>query len=324
LVKELIRSADMVLENLTVGALDDFGLSLEQMKLVNPSALVLSSQTMGRRGPWSHWRGYGSNTQLPSGMSWLWSLPDVDEPVPQNVAFPDHFVGRLGATTVAADLIAQRHGQARAGRVEIIQAEMALNLLADRYLQESLQPGSVRPLGNRSPLGAPWGVYQCAGNQRWVVITCRTPEHWRALVSAMGSPDWASGLEDVSARVAAQDLIDGHISAWAADRDDREAMALLQAHGVPAGYMMYISDQPQDPHFQERGYVLELDQPGLGDILLEGPAFHATRLPAPITTPAPLLGEHTMDIWTGVLGHSPEEAQPLIEQGILICTEVTA
>jgi benzylsuccinate CoA-transferase BbsF subunit len=235
------------------------------------------------------------------------------------VAFPDHFVGRLGATLVAADLIAAHHGRGRAGRMEIIQAEMAVNLLADRYLQESLQPGSVRPLGNRSPLGAPWGVYQCAGNQRWVVITCRTDEQWHSLVSAMGDPDWAAGLDGVSARVAAQDVLDRHISAWTAERDDHEVMARLQTHGVPAGYMMYMSDQPKDPHLRERGYVIEIDQPGLGDVMFEGPAFHATRLPEPITTPAPFLGQHTMDIWTGVLGRSPEEAQPLIDQGVLVC-----
>jgi crotonobetainyl-CoA:carnitine CoA-transferase CaiB-like acyl-CoA transferase len=140
----------------------------------------------------------------------------------------------------------------------------------------------------------------------------------------MDDPGWAVGLDDVSARVAVQDDIDRHISAWTAERDDRQVMALLQAHGVPAGYMMYMSDQPKDPHFRERGYIIEIHQPGLGDVMFEGPAFHASRLPEPITRPAPFLGEHTMDIWTGVLGRPPEEAQPLIEQEILICAEVTA
>lgn len=325
LVLECVRTADVVMENLAPGTLEPYGLGVEQFLAVNPELILVSSQTMGRTGPWSSWRGYGSNTQLPSGMSWLWSFPDSPEPVPQNVAFPDHFVGRLGAFVIAAELIARRRGTRQAHHIEIVQAEMAVDLLGEVYLQESLEPGSVRPRGNRSPLGAPWGVYPCAGDQRWCVITCRTDEHWRGLVGAMGAPEWAAdaALDHLAGRTAVHDELDERISAWTSRRDDKDVMALLQANGVPAGYMMYMSDQPLDPHLRERGYILEVDQPALGPILFEGPAFHATRLPDPITRPAPLLGEHTLDIWTGVLGRPAEEAAALIERGILTQHEAT-
>ena len=87
LVIELIKTADVVLENLPPGTLERFGLGSEAIRGANPSVLLVSSQTMGRHGPWSHWRGYGSNTQLPGGMSWLWSFPDAPEPVPQTSPF---------------------------------------------------------------------------------------------------------------------------------------------------------------------------------------------------------------------------------------------
>lgn len=325
LVVDLVKGADVVMENLPPGTLDPYGLGLDRLRAVNPDVLVVSSQSMGRRGPWSSWRGYGSNTQLPSGMSWLWSFPDREEPVPQNVAFPDHFVGRLGAFVVAAELIARRRGRARGRHVEIVQAEMAVNLLGEIYLQESLDPGSARPRGNRSPLGAPWGVYRCAGEQRWCVITCRTDDQWRGLAAAMGDPEWSEdpALAAAAGRAAAHDLLDERISAWTAERDDKEVMRILQAHGVPAGYMMYMSDQPDDPHLRQRGYVREVDQPPLGPVLFEGPAFHATGLPDPLTGPAPLLGEHTLEVWTGVLGRDPAEAARLIERGILVRPSVS-
>jgi crotonobetainyl-CoA:carnitine CoA-transferase CaiB-like acyl-CoA transferase len=319
IVKELLKGADVVLENLAPGTLERFGLGPEQIRALHPSVLIVSSQTMGRRGPWSHWRGYGSNTQLPGGMSWLWSFPDAPEPVPQNVAFPDHFVGRLGAVTVAADLIAQRRHADRAGHVEIVQAEMALNLLADLFLKESLDPGSVHPQGNRSPRGAPWGLYPCQGNQRWCVITCRTDSDWNGLVTAMGNPSWAQApeLATSAGRRRHEDMIDGRIAKWTSQLSDREVMRLLQAQGVPAGIMMYMSDQPQDPHLRHRGYVLEIDQPGVGPILMEGAAFHASRLPAPITTPAPFLGQHTREICVALLGYSEGEVDELIDRGLL-------
>ena len=65
-------------------------------------------------------------------------------------------------------------------------------MMAQFFLKESLEPGSVRPLGNRSQQGAPWGVYQCSGKERWCVITCRDDEDWSRLRKALGDPDWAA------------------------------------------------------------------------------------------------------------------------------------
>jgi crotonobetainyl-CoA:carnitine CoA-transferase CaiB-like acyl-CoA transferase len=79
-----------------------------------------------------------------------------------------------------------------------------------------------------------------------------------------------------------------------------------------------MSDQPNDPHFRARGYILELHQPALGWILLEGPAFYASGLPAPITFPAPLFGEHTREICRTVLGYSDDKINRLVADGLLI------
>jgi crotonobetainyl-CoA:carnitine CoA-transferase CaiB-like acyl-CoA transferase len=108
------------------------------------------------------------------------------------------------------------------------------------------------------------------------------------------------------------------IAEWTAEFTDREVMRRCQAAKVPAGMMMYMSDQPNDPHLRARGYILELDQPALGRILLEGPAFYATGLPAPITFPAPLFGEHTREICRSLLGYSDDKIDRLVADGLLI------
>ena len=196
---------------------------------------------------------------------------------------------------------------------------MSINLLADLYLQEGLDPGSVGPLGNHSDRGVPWGVYPCAGDQRWCVITCRDDDDWRGIAAALGDPAWITAdLDTHDGRTAWRDEIDDRLAAWTAQRSDREAMAALQAHGVPAGYMMYVGDTVHDPHFVARGYPIEFDQPGLGLVTMEGSAFRSAELPAPITTPAPFLGEHTREVATSVAGLSPAEVQRLIESGALV------
>ena len=186
-------------------------------------------------------------------------------------------------------------------------------------LLESLEPGSVGPVGNRSERGAPWGVYPCAGEQRWCVITCRDDGDWQGVRRALGQPDWASGpdLDTVEGRRARHDEIDEHLAAWTSQRSDRDVMEGLQAEGVPAGMMMYVGDVPTDPHLVDRGYVLTLDQPGLGPMLLEGAGFHGSALDGPITTPAPRLGEHTREIAASLLGLGADEIDELVAAGAL-------
>lgn len=317
LVLELVRRADLVVENLPPGTMDRFGLGRDTLLAVNPDLVMISSQTMGSRGPWREWRGYGANTQPPSGMTFLWSFPDAQEPVASNVAFPDHVVGRLGAVVAAGYLAALPAGE-RGRHIEIVQAEVGINLLADLYLQEARWPGSVGPQGNTSERGAPWGVYPCAGEQRWCVITCRDDADWHGLVAALGNPEWAGAdLASHADRLARRADIDEQLAAWTSVRDDHDVMAALQAHEVPCGYMMYVGDTARDPHFVARGYPTEVNQPGIGPLLMEGPAFRSSELPAPRTTPAPLLGEHTREIVTSVLGRSDRQVDELLGAGVV-------
>ena len=318
LVLELVKTADLVVENLPPGTMDRWGLGWDAIHAANPNAFLFSSQTMGTTGPWKDWRGYGANTQPVGGLTYLWSFPDTDEPVASNVAFPDHVVGRLGAVATAAYLIGRERLDG-GKHIEIVQAEVCVNVLSELFLEESLAPGTVGPRGNRSPRGAPWGVYRCSGDQHWCAVTCRSDEEWRALVECMGSPRWAMDLTFATAegRRARHDEIDEGITTWTSERTDTEVMHTLQAAGVPAGRMMYVSEQLTDPHLRERGYIGQIEQPGLGPMLLDGAGFHSVGIPGPVTTPAPFLGEHTHDIAASVLDLSANDIARLTESGAL-------
>ncbi|MDE3205223.1 MAG: CoA transferase [Acidobacteriota bacterium] len=321
LIKRLIAGADVVIENNSTGTMDDLGLGWSALREVNPGVVMVSSQLMGSTGPWSGWLGYGPSTRPAGGMTWLWNFPDGDMPPGASVIFPDHLVGRVGAVAGVAGLIA-RERTGEGAHFEAAQVETVLTCMAQYFLQESLDPGSVKPAGNRSAQGAPWGVYQCAGEERWVVITCRHDDDWSALRKAMGDPEWAAdpALSSAEGRHLQHDLIDAHISEWTAQRSDRQAMETLQAFGVPAGMMTYASDEPNDPHLQARGYLAPIDQPGVGPMILEGPAFYGSAMDRPRITAAPALGEHTRAVATALLGLDDEETEVLIRSGVLEVT----
>lgn len=322
LVKELIATADVVIENNSTGTMDDLDLGFEALKKVNPRIVMVSSQLMGSTGPWATWLGYGPSTRAAGGMTWLWNFPDGGPSPGAFVIFPDHLAGRLCAISAVSGLIArQRTGDS--AHFEVAQVETVLGMMSHFYLKESLEPGSVQPAGNRSEIGAPWGVYQCAGEERWCVITCRDDADWARLRGALGDPEWTSdpSLSTVDGRRQQHDQVDKAITEWTVARSDREVMELLQAHGVPAGMMAYASDQPDDPHLQARGYLAEIDQPGVGRMTLEGPAFQAGAMGRVDIRPAPSLGEHTREIAGDLLGVDGDRIDELIAAGVLEVTE---
>jgi crotonobetainyl-CoA:carnitine CoA-transferase CaiB-like acyl-CoA transferase len=294
------------------------GLDYESLHRINPGLVMVSSQLMGSRGPWKDWTGYGPITRAAGGMTHLWNFPDGDTPPGSAAIHPDHFVGRMCAVGAIAALLGRaEHGEG--AHIEAAQVEAIVNLLSDVFLQEGLSPRSVSPMGNRSDRGAPWGVYQCSGEERWCTITVRDDDDWRRLREVIGDPPWARDpcFATVKGRLAMVDQVDAHLSAWTAERSDEEVMRLLQAVGVPAGRVAYASDICQDVHLGARGYLRPVDQPGLGEVMFEGPAFHSAAISTPRVSAAPLLAEHTREICHEILGMDDAEIDELVADGSL-------
>lgn len=319
LARRLVAWADVIIENGSTGTMADMGLDWETVHRLNPGVVMVSSQLMGSRGPWKDWKGYGPSTRPAGGMTWLWNFDDGGMPPGAGVIYPDHLVGRMAAVGAVAALLGREGPAGRGTHVEVAQVETVVGMLADLFLRESLDPGSVRPRGNRSEWGAPWGVYPCRGEERWCVVTVRDDAEWERLRRALGEPAWTRDPDLASApgRRARADELDAHLAAWTCERTDDEVMATLQAAGVPAGTMLYAADVASDPHYVARGYPQPVSQPGAGALVLEGPAFRATGMPEPIVAPAPGLGEHTREIAREVLGLADGEVDGLVARGVL-------
>jgi crotonobetainyl-CoA:carnitine CoA-transferase CaiB-like acyl-CoA transferase len=319
LVRRLVREADVLIENSATGVMERLGLGPAAARETNPRLVYFSSQMAGSAGPWKEWSGYGPSTHALAGLQYLWNyLEDEERPAGSANIHPDHLVGRLGAFAVLAGLVHRR----RSGRglhADAAQFETALGLLGDLFALESLQPGSVRPQGNASPRGAPWGCYRCAGEDEWCVVNVGADAEWEGLRAALRDPGWARDptLGTSDGRTARRKQLDERLEAWTRERSPREAMEALQRHGVPAGLVAHARHHLEDPHLAARGYLLRLEQTSLGSVVLEGPAFHGTALPEPILRPAPLLGEHTRRIARERLGLSDREIDELLAAGVL-------
>ena len=315
----LVAASDVVLSNFTPGTLESLGLGYDALRTANGQIVVVDSSALGSSGPASRRMGYGPLVRARTGLTSLWQYPGQPESYCDAITvYPDHTAARIGAAGALAALIARRQ-TGQGGTVSVSQAEVMLTQFSAEFLRESLDPGSLVAIGNRGEFDAPWGVYPCAGEDQWCVITVRDDDDWGRLAVAIVAADLVADpeLSKAHGRLAQRERIERRVVAWTSQRTPTEVMTELQEAGVPAAAMPRVSELPNDPHLAARGFFTTLHQPQLGDLPAErGPAvFGQIEVCSP--QPAPLPGQHTREIAEHLLDLRAAEVEQLIDRGIL-------
>ncbi|MEV6594548.1 CaiB/BaiF CoA transferase family protein [Streptomyces acidicola] len=326
LFKRLAAVSDVILSNFKPGTLESLGLGPAVLHEVNPGLVMAESSALGSTGPWSKRMGYGPLVRASAGLTGLWRYPEREDSFSDAITiFPDHVVGRVGATAILARLI-ERRRTGRGGAVGVSQAEIGLTKMAELFLKESLAPGSVTVRGNTGATDAPQGLFPCAGDDEWCAVEVRDDGDWQRLCAAIGRPDLAADarLATAAGRLAHRTEVEAAAASWLAAHPPREAMELLQAAGVPAGAMQRVADYPEDPQLAARGFFARMRQPELPDPLpTEARPALARHLPDPLLGPAPRQAAHTREVCRKVLGLTDAEIDGLLAQGVLEEEETT-
>jgi len=254
---ELVKQSDVVLENFSVRVLESWGLTYEQLRAANASIILVSIPAFGSDGPYAERRSYGPGLDAMSGISHLTGYPDRGPNKPASFYGDQTAAMTAVLCTVAALRHRKRSGEGQA--INLAMLEGQLQVVAPALLDASVNGRDWSRLGNRHPWHAPQGVYRCRGADRWLAVTVRHADDWRALARTIGHAEWA---DDASYATAAQrrqrhDELDAAIEQWTSTRDAGEAERLLQTAGVPAGAANDVSEILADPHFRERGSFAE-------------------------------------------------------------------
>jgi crotonobetainyl-CoA:carnitine CoA-transferase CaiB-like acyl-CoA transferase len=310
----LCASADVVAENQRGGALERRGLGYDAVRALNPRVIYASSQGYGRGGPFGEMPAYGPLNSGFSGVHLLWNHPDVPYPCGTSMNHPDHIAGRLLAVGVLAAL-GERERSGEGQWLELAQTEAAAYLIGEIYLEAARAGVDPAPLGNAHPSAAPHGVYPAAGTDQWVAIAVVDDAAWRALCAAVGWDDDES-LRTAAQRVAARTELDDRLAAWTSTRTKEAAAELLQAHGVSAMPVMGPLDQHADEHLLERGAIVTLHHPDVGDERHIGNPLRFSRLPQRVARAAPRMGADTEAVLTSVLGLDTDEVAQLVADGV--------
>jgi crotonobetainyl-CoA:carnitine CoA-transferase CaiB-like acyl-CoA transferase len=315
LFKRLVAESDVVLSNFKPGTMESLGLGYDQLAAVNPGIVVADSSAFGPTGPWSRRMGYGPLVRASTGLSGLWRYLDDEAGYSDaSTIYPDHIAARIEATAILAKLIARRR-TGRGGTVSVAQAEVILGQLQHHLARESVRPGTLVPVGSTGPSDAPYGLYPCAGDDEWCVVTVRGDDDWRRLAAVLGTE---LDLPTAADRLAHRDQLDAAVSAWTAARTPRRAMTELQEAGVPAAMMQRIPQLLDDPHLAHRGFFRTMRHPRIADDMPteNGPAIFRHVADPPLRA-APLPGEHSRSVLSRVLGMSDDEIESLIDAGVV-------
>jgi crotonobetainyl-CoA:carnitine CoA-transferase CaiB-like acyl-CoA transferase len=317
LFKRFVAESDVVLSNFKPGTMESLGLGYDVLREINPRLVMGSSSAVGSSGVWKTWMGYGPLVRAAAGLTSLWRTSRTAT-IHSDAAtvYPDHLAARVTAVAVLAGLIAARR-TGRGCHVESSQAEVILTAFSDRFLEESLLPGSFGPEGNLGRRGAPWGVYPCAGEDQWCVVTVRDDEDWQHLCATLNLPP-DPGLATQRQRFERRDAVERLVGDWTRTRSPIEVAELLQSAGVPAGPMVRPADLARDPHLAARRFWTTLPQPGLtAPLPTEARPFRSSGIPDLPPRPAPFHGEHTRRLCVDILGMSQAAIDALVAAGIL-------
>ena len=327
IARKLIAKSDVVVNNFAHGVMDKLGFGYDEVKKIRPDAIMISLSGYGDTGPYCDYVAYGP-AQVPlSGLSVLTGYAGWP-PMHSGFSYADPNAGVHGAFAVLSAL----YHRAKTGQgqyIDMSQWESAMVLLPEGILEYTFNGSEPERAGNRDPMMAPHGIFKCldrpekiAGNtiDQWVAIMCNDDLDWGRLARVIGGAELARDPKyaTLAARKANEDELEAIISEWTLGRRAADVAQQLQQAGVAAAVVAdnkYLSEE--DPQLKARGYFVYHEHPEVGTRQHAGMPWKLSRTETKVRAAAPLIGQHTDEVLTAILGYSEDEVETLRARGAL-------
>lgn len=316
LLRKLVDTADILVENFRPGTLERWGLAPEVLWETNPGLIVTRVTGYGQTGPYAPRAGFGSIGEAMGGIRYVTGSPD-QPPARAGISLGDS----LAATFACLGTLVAVHNRHRTGLGQVVDSAIYEAVLA---MMESLLPEWELAGYQRERTGAvlpnvsPSNVYPTLDDDL-VLIAANQDSVFKRLVDAMGRPELADDVRysTHSARGQTMTELDTLIAEWTVTLTADDLLARLHAGGVPAGRIFRAKDMFTDPHFAAREAIVRVIHPELGELPMQNVTPHLSRTPGKVRTAGPALGEHNQEIWAGLLGLSGDEIAQYISTSVI-------
>ncbi|MYE66232.1 MAG: CoA transferase, partial [Acidimicrobiaceae bacterium] len=294
ILAELIRVADVVLDNFKIGTLDRWGFTDEWYAAEAPAAVRATISGYGSTGPKAAMPGYDFILQAETGLMAITGEPD-GESMKLGVAIVDVCTGMLAAMSVLGGLAARgRTGKGQ--RIELSLHDTGLQMLANVAANHLVSGAEAVRYGNGHPNIVPYRTYPTADGE--LVVTVGNDTQFARFAQVLGCDGWSSDPRFArnADRVANRDLLDGLIRDRMVTRTRTEWSADLQAKGIPCVPINSVAEALASPQTTARGMVTTVEHPTAGELALTGVPFRMFGTPAVIRRPPPTLGQHSREV----------------------------
>ena len=314
--RKLVKRCDVLIENFRPGTMERLGLGYEELKKVNPRLVYAAISGFGQTGPYRDRPGYDIIGQAMGGLLSITGWPD-SPPTRSGTAIGDILSSLFCCIGILAALnVRGRTGEGQMVDVSLVDSVFAaLENIPQKYYVEGHIPSRI---GNRYEFIYPYDTFRARDG--WVVIGIANDAIWTRFLEVTGlrslgeDPRYSTN----KLRVENHEPLREALEVWTLAHGKAEIVKLLNDSRVPSCPIYDIKEASEDPHISRaRGMVVELDQPGLGTVKVQGNPIKMTATRPVPRGPAPALGGDTEDVLRELLGVASEEYKRLVESSVV-------
>jgi crotonobetainyl-CoA:carnitine CoA-transferase CaiB-like acyl-CoA transferase len=308
IVKDLAKSADVMIENFAPGAIERLGLGYDVVKAINPAIIYCQIKGFGAGSPYEKNLAFDMIAQACGGLMSVTGHED-GPPLKPGATIGDTGTGMLMAVSILAAYVRRlRTGQGE--HLQVGMQDSILHYIRNAFAYMERTDGKAAPRAGARTVGGgmpPIGVYPCKGggpnDYVYVFTSPANPEHWTRLLKVMGREDLIGDkrYDTPAARSQHRAEVDELVSAWTRQHDKQTAMRLVGAATIPAGAVLDTRELADDKTFEQRKIRQTMQHPAVGNYVMSGWPVRFGAAP-PAITPAPMLGQHSSEVLADWLG----------------------
>lgn len=314
---DLVRGADVVIENFRPGTLERWGLGEARLRAASPGLVLVRVTGFGQTGPYSSRPGFGTIAESMSGFAAITGEPDGPPTLPP-FGLADSIAG-LAAAYAAAIALFHRDARGGAGQtVDLSILEPIVTVLGPQPIVYD-QLGLVQErTGNRSDNNAPRNTYRTKDG-KWVAISTSANSVAERVMRLVAHPEVIDEPWFVTGKGRAEhgDLLDGQVAEWIGQRTRDEVLDAFVAAEAAAAPVYDVADLMDDPHVRARETITTVEDPDLGPVRMQNVLFRMSETPGEIRFTGRGLGADTDEILIGELGMEPARVAELRERGVV-------
>lgn len=309
---DLVREADVVVENFRVGVTKKLQVDYETLKKINPRIIYASGSGFGQYGPFSNRPCYDIVAQALGGMINLTGYTDAP-PVKCGVSVADNVTGIYLCVGVLMALY-RRNVTGEGQQVDVAMADTIFTLLENAIIYTTLKGIIPQRQGNIDATVSPFNVYEAKDG--YIALGVGTDKLFKVFCDVIGRPDLVTNEKFATNDLRIKNYNDGlHeiIVDWVKQRGKAEVESVFEEVGIPCGQILDMKEAIEHPHFKAREMMVHVEHPTIGDMYIQGCPIKLSETPGSVDAPAPLLGQHNKEVY----GFDDETLKQLKEEGVI-------